>query len=357
MLTSRREYATQTGARGRLCLQDCGIMSGVPVLSANLATAVMESLFYGIFLVLSFFSMYILQYRRSQVSSLPPNPRATRNMVYLTPMSIAAVCLLITNTAHWIIMVYRLFQAFLYYEKGTQPVEFYKDASQPSEVTQTAVLMISLIIGDAMIIYRLWIVSGYNWYIAIFPSSTLVGLAVCTVGSIYELTRSRAGGDIFFAPTGHWITANCVFTLCTNVYSTAMIACKIWHANKEAKRFGGSSLMGVTGILVESAALYTAWTILFFVTYSIQSNLQSTCSETYCAVAGIAFMLINVRVGMGWAQRAHVSPVDMDASREAAQESFGMTRRVAINVTRVVHTDDGTGGPIKFKSSSSLDLP
>ncbi|CCM03473.1 uncharacterized protein FIBRA_05606 [Fibroporia radiculosa] len=332
-------------------------MAPVSLLAASVASVYIESLLYGILFVLSVASLSILIRRREELINSPVNARVIRQAAIITPMSLAALFLFITNTAHWILGVYRGFQAFVLCDGGTLPTEYLSDMRKPTEIVQISLLMSSLIIGDAMIIYRLWIVWGYTWFVIIFPVGTLVGLAV---GIVVSLAMLLPGQDIFDTAAGQWITANCVFTLCTNVYSTGFIAWRIWRATRSAKQYGGSSLMGVMGILIESAALYTAWTILFFVTYHTRSNLQYTFSETYCAIAGIAFMSINVRVGLGWAQRAHNDSSDIASGAglgpHEREQSFAMGR-VAVNITRVVHRDDGSDEPpIKFASDSSLDL-
>ncbi|KZT71226.1 hypothetical protein DAEQUDRAFT_810186 [Daedalea quercina L-15889] len=337
----------------------------IPMLSIILVTVCIESLLYGIFFVLSVISLYILARRREDIVNAALNVRGKRRIAYMTPMSVAAIFIFITNTAHWIVAVYRLFSGFMYYEDGTQPTAYYTNPSMATEVAQNTLLMISLIIGDAMIIYRLWLVWAYNIPVTVFPLSTLIGLIVCAVGSIYASALSKPGENIFATATGRWITANCVFTLCTNVYSTATIAWRIWRANSQVRQYGGSSLMGVIGILIESAALYTVWTILFFVTYHVQSDLQYFVSESYCAMAGITFMLIHVRVGLGWEQRAsssHNDSIDLTATRDSRQHQFG-SPRVAVNITRIVHRDgddeldDTDSAPIKFAPNSDISLP
>ncbi|TFK25290.1 hypothetical protein FA15DRAFT_703837 [Coprinopsis marcescibilis] len=60
------------------------------------------------------------------------------------------------------------------------------------------------------------------------------------------------------------------------------------------------SLLPILVILVESAALHSVWTVLGFVTYQAEMPLAIIALETGPVVAGIAFMLINVRVGLGW---------------------------------------------------------
>lgn len=81
-----------------------------------------------------------------------------------------------------------------------------------------------------------------------------------------------------------------------------------------------------------------SYTIFFFAAYQSGSLIQYPAVDTLCPVAGIAFMMINVRVGMGWAQRAQTS--SGITSRRAAEQTFAM-RPVAVDITRVVEkTED-----------------
>ncbi|EGN93445.1 hypothetical protein SERLA73DRAFT_189617 [Serpula lacrymans var. lacrymans S7.3] len=261
------------------------------------------------------------------------------------PIFVATVLLFITVTAHWITTFLRLFQAFVIYESGTSPLMFYGDLSQTTEVVKTGLLMASLINGDAMIIYRLWLIWNRKFCVIIFPLCTLIGLTICGVGITYQFTQYHIGEDVFLTQAGRWITSDCVFTICTNIYSTClMIAWKVWSTNKISRAHGhtGMSLLPILATLVESAALYTTWTILFFVTYQSHTNFQFTVVDTWVPMAGIAYMLINVRVGLGWAQSSNQSSF---ASQEPAitrgqggGDSYSM-RPLAVNITRVVDND------------------
>ncbi|PBL02837.1 hypothetical protein ARMGADRAFT_1006162 [Armillaria gallica] len=271
----------------------------VPLVSVNLATVAVESFLYGIFFVLDLTSITLLFVRRS---------RGTRNTVasiIQRPMFIGAVGLFITITAHWICTIIRLFDAFVTFEGGKQPLEFYANLSHITEVVKTGFLMASLVIGDSMIIYRLWVVWGFNYYVIIFPLLTLAGLTVCGIGITYQFTQYFPGLDVFASEAGRWITSDCVFTLLTNIYSSTMIAWYIWNTHrKSATAIGGASLLSVLAMFIESAAIYTSWTIFFTASYQSKSNLQFTAVDNWAEVAGIAFSLINVRVGLGWAQKA-----------------------------------------------------
>ncbi|KZT01978.1 uncharacterized protein LAESUDRAFT_730689 [Laetiporus sulphureus 93-53] len=325
-------------------------MASVSLISANLATICLESLLYGIFLVLTVLLFWLLVQRHRQSSNaLPRRLKATCNPLYTQPMFVAGVLLLMSNTLHWVIAVTRLFKAFVDFEGGAQPLAFYGNLSQPTEVIQTGAMVAAVVLGDAMIIYRLWIVWAYNKYIIIPSICTLLGLTVCGIGVTYQLSQFHLGENIFATAAGRWITCNCVFSMITNIYATCMIAWKIWRVNRVASHYSGTNLMNAAAIMVESAFLYTAWNFFFFVAYQSRSNLQFTAVETLPFIAGIAFMLINVRVGLGWAYTAdHHSPEDQQNTvfrgplHRGLDDTTHSMRPLTINVTRTtVRSDSG----------------
>ena len=71
----------------------------IPMLSVILVTICIESLLYGVFFVLSVISLWILARRREDMVNAALNVRGKRRIAYMTPMSVAAVFLFITNTA------------------------------------------------------------------------------------------------------------------------------------------------------------------------------------------------------------------------------------------------------------------
>jgi hypothetical protein len=50
--------------------------------------------------------------------------------------------------------VYRAFLAFVYFQHGDSALEFYADAAQVTELVQEGFLMISILIGDSLIVRR-----------------------------------------------------------------------------------------------------------------------------------------------------------------------------------------------------------
>ncbi|KAL0569109.1 hypothetical protein V5O48_012862 [Marasmius crinis-equi] len=154
--------------------------------------------------------------------------------------------------------------------KYEDPTLLYGQLSHPTEVAKTGLVMASLVLGDSMLIYRLWV-------------------------------ALLDGHDIFVSEAGRWITTDTVLTLCTNLYCSSLIALRIWNQSRETSPFlvngGASNLLTKSFIVfVESAALYTIWTIISLATYESKSPVQFFMINCYAAIAGIAFMSINARM-------------------------------------------------------------
>lgn len=153
--------------------------------------------------------------------------------------------------------VTRLFQAFVHYEGGSAPLEFYSDLSQSTEVIKTAFVVASLMVGDAMIV-NILLKASFNctdvFYIDLSPMDSL-GLQQCRdrvsylhfcgsrrlvslssqfqtilmrtlvsgIGITYQLTQYIPGQNVFLTKAARWITSLCVLTLWYSVQVSAFI--------------------------------------------------------------------------------------------------------------------------------------
>ncbi|KAJ7870735.1 hypothetical protein B0H14DRAFT_236124 [Mycena olivaceomarginata] len=287
-------------------------MLTVPRIPTALATVVIETFFYGIYVILFVASVYLLF--TAQARGLRP-PRS----VWLSPILSGGSLLFITTTGHWICTVDRLFLAFADVDGGLDPIKFYGDFSQRSQIVQSIFLMVSLAIVDVLVVHRLWTVwSHINRYVMIFPALTLVGLCVSTVGVANDFAQFKPGDSVLELANG-WIIAATAFTLFTNMYCTGFISWKLWKIQSAVKPAGGRSFRSIVAIIVESAALSTYAVLpkyrisVPFVKTFTEPGQYFSSSRTYPdptsgflidvtpAIVGAANMLIYVRVGLGWA--------------------------------------------------------
>ncbi|KAJ7208678.1 hypothetical protein GGX14DRAFT_566888 [Mycena pura] len=286
-------------------------MLTVPRISTALATVVIETFFYGIYLVLFLTSIYLLFTAQSR------GLRRERS-VWLSPILCGGSVLFIVVTGHWILTIDRLFLAFVTVDNGANPLRFYGDFSQATQIMQSSLLLASLAVVDALFVHRLSTVWGHKQHVMIFPALSLLGLVASGFGAIYEFSRFSPGDSVSELANG-WIVADTIFTVLTNMYCTALIAWRLWRVQSIVKPVGASNLMSVLAIIVESAALSAIWAVFFIVTYAARSNLRFLIDVTP-SIVGAANMLIYVRVGLGWAY-APVKPLNATATKHYASKS------------------------------------
>ncbi|KAJ7689335.1 hypothetical protein B0H17DRAFT_640916 [Mycena rosella] len=268
------------------------------LLAANLAAAVFESCLYGILLILFVSTMYFWGRRR----------RAGRGGTRRTsPLFVGIVALFAMVTAHWIMVIFQIFYAFVHLG-GSEPADtFYADLSQPSELIKMIFFAIALLIGDGLIIQRLWVIWGKKTQILIFPLFTWVGMGMSFVGIVYQFSKWEPAlrGLPFLADLKPWLTMATVFSFATSIYSTALIASKIWRINKGIRALSagtGKGMMPILAIIIESAALQTLWLMVTFFSVLLTADLAFTVTDPFPTIVAICNMLIHCRVGLGWAQ-------------------------------------------------------
>ncbi|KAJ8072563.1 hypothetical protein PM082_016122 [Marasmius tenuissimus] len=279
----------------------------LPLIPLNLADIVINTFLYGIFFVLNTVSIGLLC---SNDGQRPPRMKRVIRLLS-QPMFLGAVALSVTITAHWICNVMRLFQAF---EGRTTPLEYYADLSQKIYAVKTGLIMASVVSGDLIIVYRLWVVWNRKYSIILLPLLSVIGVAVGGSGITYELASYEKGKDIFSASAQAWVICEAIFTVLTNVYSTGLIAWRIWTTNRRCSAYRSkktarsSYLTAVTAVLIESALLYSSFLIVFIATYIAKHRIESLIVDCLPPVAGISFGLINLRCHRARAKAASQEP-------------------------------------------------
>ncbi|KAI0764238.1 hypothetical protein BD413DRAFT_673558 [Trametes elegans] len=321
----------------------------------NLALACVESAFFGIFFVLAATSLAVLVVRHGGSRGSTPNANAkalqsaAHERIWMSPLFVGTVILLMTVTAHWIITVRRLFEAFLYNYYG-EAQTYFLTVEAPTQVAGAAFVIASVIVGDIILTYRIWVVWDRRWPLIVFPALCTLGYVAMGTSVVQLFAVYSSGESLFVHAAQRRIITTAALTLTTNIYGTASIAYRIWTSNRAMKHENTLPGMGLTEALVifiESAALYTSWTLFFLVSYSANSILEAFAFHCIPAATGISFMLIIVRVGLGF----HWSPAAGDGTgtlpsavprKPPPPRQEGGTyplRMISLNVTRTVERE------------------
>ncbi|KAJ7336132.1 hypothetical protein DFH08DRAFT_877933 [Mycena albidolilacea] len=259
-------------------------MPSPPTPIMQLTELTVGSLLYGTYLNLFLTSMYILV-KRSRGAHTSPLHHST--------MFVLGCTLFITVTANWIILIIINFNGFIFFEGGTAAPEYFAIPRLGIQAALWGTAIVSIILNDCMMIYRLWVVWERKKGIVVLPILTWVGLIVCsTLAAIDSWGKIVTAKIVIFIPIF-------VFIVMTNFYCTGLIAWKIWRITRICQPLNGTNLNHFLAMVIESSALYTAWALFFVVSQQETSILQYFSFGVHPMIAGIANALLQARIGMG----------------------------------------------------------
>ncbi|KAJ7775561.1 hypothetical protein B0H16DRAFT_1507881, partial [Mycena metata] len=242
-----------------------------------MAVVVLESALYALLLFSASTTLY-LRFSRHEVP----------NLMVWNPVVLFTILISATSGAHWILTTVRFFYAFLC---SADIERFYLDNSQETQTAMSLLCITSVFIGDAAIIHRLWLIWNRSLAVIILPVVSSFGLLIIGCARTYLIRRHLP------MPVGHWAEAGWTMTLVNNLYCTGLIVWKIWKTKHTVENsLGGGTLVPVLLVLLESAAVWTIWVLLFGVTSELGSPLQIIMGDLSAVMVGIVNVIIYLRV-------------------------------------------------------------
>ncbi|KAJ7724801.1 hypothetical protein B0H16DRAFT_1585624 [Mycena metata] len=157
-------------------------------------------------------------------------------------------------------------------------------------------------LADGLVLWRFTLIWGWNYWISFFPTLIYLG----AVGSSIALMRAiMSSTDLTFwgVKSVQFSIAYWSLSISLNVILTLAIACRIWLVRRRTRQSLGFQHSGqyvsVSAMLVESAALYSTWGLVFLICYARNTPLQNILLPPLGQVQGIAPVLILFRVAQG----------------------------------------------------------
>jgi len=241
-----------------------------------------EAVLYGIYVVLFSMAMYVLVWtRRGPVSKI---------MVSVT-VFLFSLC-----TVHFAIQFANAYQALMLHPGNSISTE------TPLLRAGDILLSITDFTAELVLIYRLWLVWGRNYYIAILPflmSLAAIASYMAVTGIVAQIDPSASLAPTIVVPLG---TASFALSLAVNFLTTSLIIGRIWYMARGTsitRRDRNDAVRIATGVIIESGALFFMFQLLFVVLFAIQHPAQAVAIEMCIQIYGIAPTLIIVRIGLG----------------------------------------------------------
>ncbi|KAJ6529729.1 hypothetical protein B0H19DRAFT_1193150 [Mycena capillaripes] len=308
-----------------------------------------DSLTYGIYLVLFCQSVQVLLSRR----------RANYK-VHLACMSV----LFLLSTIHvalayaWAFITDTGDAAIYEFASWTNPLPVLYAPGDPVSVRHIGILLkirysLSNAIADAIIIYRCYVIWGFNW--------RQFGVVLLIVSWFLTLVGALLGLFPLSKTPERVVTIVCIATVFfTNVLGAGLAAERIWWISRQANNYLGrrtqKRYLDLPAILLESGLIYPASLLVVVIVYFIPRRPTFsvlTCLAACYHIVGIAPTLIIVRVGLG------VSTDDVEKcvtiGRASALPSFGVERGSETTV-ELDHQVSGDEFQERFRNNKVLDI-
>jgi len=230
-------------------------------------------------------------------------------------------------TAHLLIVLSRAQQAFIFQRDSPGgPVVYFNNLQSGLEVSQASSQVAISIIGDGMVIYRVWVVYNRNFWVLALPILSYIGTTICSVASVVYIGKASSVDTPFYLPQLEiWLPAFFGMTFATSVLCSILIAGRLWYIHKWV-HIGGTTntLKAVLRIVIESASIYSLTMLIYLGTYVAKSNVSIIFGDMVSPVIGIAFSLITIRVHNAFNPDAYNSISRLRDPKEGEREIVSM---------------------------------
>ncbi|KAJ7272946.1 hypothetical protein C8J57DRAFT_1316076 [Mycena rebaudengoi] len=295
-----------------------------PLDKALLVATWLEALFYGIFFCVFCLGVFI--------NLTSKNVHNTHNRI----MFGISIVMFWIATAHLGMNCYRLIRGYVIFRLDPGgPVGYLGILSTWDHIFKDTLYATQSILGDAVGVYRCWILWSGDYRVAILPFmllivSTVSGYMVC---GLYTTVDPAA--TVFDPRLTRQITIFYATAVAQNIITTGLMAFRLWQVEKQSARYrkGGGSLMPVLEIMVESAALYLFVEIILLSLYAANLNSQYILLEIVTPIVGITFNAIAIGVNLRSRQQ-YVNPgsVQRTFDRERQTISSVPMRHIVIQI-------------------------
>ncbi|KAI1798369.1 hypothetical protein LXA43DRAFT_1056538 [Ganoderma leucocontextum] len=312
----------------------------------------METLFYGMYVVLFFSSIFFLSRTRNAI-------------VQSWVIRLATVLMFCIATAHMGVNVRRLVQGFILPATKAETLDYLYDIHEPLNIVKQYLWVFNVrisqnVLADGIIVWRLYTL--WNIQVCILPitlliSTTAFGLATATS----LLPQIGAGNSIFVSHFSRFATTQYAISLTNNVLVTSLIAGRIWYVTRDVRAGGyatGSDYHRAILVVIESGALYALTQIVQLAWYVAKFPGLYFVADSFVQIMAIVPTSVVLLVALG---RTLIEESEAAASGVLSEMKFtgGATKssRTLGSMAEGYGLDRVTSEPMFKTGSGSLATP
>ncbi|KAH9962551.1 hypothetical protein BGW80DRAFT_862892 [Lactifluus volemus] len=200
-------------------------------------------------------------------------------------------------TAHIITILVQMIRGFI--SAADTPggtIQYLLSQSNPEHICQSVFYITNSLIGDAILIWRLWVIWNRNFWLT-FPFILLcIASTITGYTALAHLATLPPNGSVFTPSVHNWLIATWVLSIATQFGATLLIGYRFWITMLPNSKGIRASRLSILWILVESGALYSVTTI-FLLGFS-STNTGALFASSLGQISALAPTLIIVRAGL-----------------------------------------------------------
>ncbi|RDB30968.1 hypothetical protein Hypma_000128 [Hypsizygus marmoreus] len=263
-------------------------MAGIPLVEASMLAGIVEAVLYGFYTCIFCVTIYV------QVTTAKTTSSHGKIMFFI------GTVMFFLATLHLAINLYRTVEGYVGHSatKGG-PIAFLGPLKNWHQVLKDIVYVTISILGDAVAVYRCWIIWNRNHILMVVPFLLLIASAVSGYIVVALLYHTQPT-SIFNPNLVGWICSFYAVAIVQNTLTTGLMMYRLWATAKSAAnyRVGRGHFIPIMRILMESAVLYLVFEVVILAVYVSNSNAQSIIHDSIPPIIGMTFSLITIRIAM-----------------------------------------------------------
>jgi len=227
-------------------------------------------------------------------------------------------------TGHAITIVVQLVRGFGQKSIDTQ---YLLNQATPEHLAQEFFYITNSLVGDAILIWRLWAIWGHKHWLTGPFVLLCVGTAVTGYTAIINLSQLSPTEPVFVPRVHSWLIATWCLSIATQFGATLLIGYRFRKSIRWNSTQNGTckSRLDILWIIVESGALYSVTTI-FLLGFSF-SNTGALFASALGQISALAPTLIIVRAGLrGSLSSLPFTPVKGSINNDSGTQQQPLTR-------------------------------
>jgi len=211
------------------------------------------------------------------------------------------------------------------------------------ETMASAAVISCVFLGDALLLYRLFLVYGSRFAVVAVP---LIAYIIAFVLAVIQVVVSGEPNGNFFGIEAIKIAVSYyVISICMNIVLTVLICTRLLRASKQISSSlnleveAATAYTSAVAILVESAAFYSASGIMFLIPYAMQLQVGILFGQIWTKMSVICPLLIILRVvnGRAWKDNTTLTTA---TPLEFATNSIGVASSTMNQDHSQIHLED-----------------